>query len=98
MVQGRLPDKASGSGSSPSQIEGVAGYLVAGVCLFGGLGLLLDRWLGLSFLTPFGLALGGIAGGYLVYVRAVRQPPAPAVENQSGIGSRTASEGEEEGR
>jgi F0F1-type ATP synthase assembly protein I len=92
MVQGRLPDKASGSGSSPSQIEGVAGYLVAGVCLFGGLGLVLDRWLGLSFLTPVGLALGGIAGGYLVYLRAVRQPQEPAVDNESG--SRTASEGE----
>jgi ATP synthase protein I len=78
MVQGRLPE-GSRSGSASSHDGGVAGYLLAGICLFGGLGLLLDRWLGVTFLTPVGLVLGAAAGGYLVYVRVVREPKtAPA--------------------
>jgi ATP synthase protein I len=71
MVQGNVPE-GNGSGPTSSHDGGAAGYLLAGILLFGGLGLLLDRTLGTSWLTPLGLVVGALAGGYLVYVRVVR--------------------------
>ncbi|MFZ0324391.1 MAG: hypothetical protein WAN48_09705 [Actinomycetes bacterium] len=87
MVQERLPRKAGSTGPSSSHAEGAAGYLIAGVCLFGGLGILLDRWLSVTFLTPLGIVIGGLLGGYLVYLRVVREPESSAVETQSRSGS-----------
>jgi ATP synthase protein I len=45
------------------------GYLLAGLLVYGGLGLVLDRWLGTTYLTLVGLLLGGGLGIYLVHVR-----------------------------
>jgi ATP synthase protein I len=93
MVQGRLP-AGSGTGPSLSNDGGVAGYLLAGICLFGGLGLLMDHWLGVSFLTPVGLVMGAAAGGYLIFVRVVREPKAAPAEAPGGSGTDNANTGE----
>ena len=34
----------------------------------------LDRWLGLTAMTPIGIVVGGLLGGYLIYLRFVRTP------------------------
>jgi ATP synthase protein I len=47
----------------------VFAYLLSGPLLYGGLGWLLDRWLGTSFITPLGV-VGGMA--LAIYVIAVR--------------------------
>jgi hypothetical protein len=45
----------------------VFGYLVSGVAIYGGLGYLLDRWLGTSFLVAFGILLGIGLALYVVF-------------------------------
>ncbi|MGA8209947.1 MAG: hypothetical protein WB441_07645 [Nocardioidaceae bacterium] len=45
------------------------GYLVAGVLMYGGLGLLADRWLGTSFLVVIGILLGAGFGIYMTIAR-----------------------------
>jgi F0F1-type ATP synthase assembly protein I len=47
----------------------VLGYLLGGLVFWGGVGYLLDRWLGTSFLVLIGLLVGGAAALYLIYVR-----------------------------
>ena len=44
-------------------------YLLSGLLLWGGAGLLLDRWLGTSFLVLVGMLVGGVGALYLVYIR-----------------------------
>lgn len=47
----------------------VIAYLITGPALFGGLGVLLDRWLGTGFLVVLGL-LGGMALSlYVIWLR-----------------------------
>ncbi len=48
-------------------------YLIAGVLLYGGIGWLLDRWLGTVFLLPIGIVLGAAGGVYLIHQRFVRK-------------------------
>jgi len=43
------------------------GYLVGGAAFYGGLGWLLDRWLGTSFLLPLGALFGIALAMYLVF-------------------------------
>jgi F0F1-type ATP synthase assembly protein I len=43
--------------------------MVAGLLAYGGLGWLLDRWLGTSWWLPIGLVLGVALGVYLVVVK-----------------------------
>lgn len=69
------------------------GYVPAGVLIWGGLGLLLDRWLDLSFLTPLGLVLGWVLGSYLTYVRVVRVPAAESDQAPPGIHTDVKREG-----
>ena len=52
----------------------IVGYLPAGVIVWGGIGLLLDHWLGTGFFTPVGLALGLSLAVYLVIHVCVRRP------------------------
>jgi hypothetical protein len=54
----------------------------------------MDRWLGLSVMTPLGLVLGAAAGGYLLYVRVVRQPHTAPADVPARSGTDNASEGE----
>jgi ATP synthase protein I len=59
------------------------GSVAAGILLYGGLGWLLDRWLGLDgVFLPIGVLLGFGLGTYLVFVRsnqsAAAAPEAPA--------------------
>jgi F0F1-type ATP synthase assembly protein I len=47
----------------------VLSYLLTGPLLYGGLGWLLDRWLGTAFLAPLGIVGGMGLALYLVWVR-----------------------------
>jgi len=55
----------------------VTGTLISGMVLWGGVGWLLDRWLGILFFAPAGILLGTAVAIYLVVVRygAVDPPP-----------------------
>jgi F0F1-type ATP synthase assembly protein I len=44
-------------------------YLVTGPLLYGGIGWLLDRWLGTEFLLPVGLVAGMALSLYLIWFR-----------------------------
>ena len=76
MAQADHPGNAGNASSrSPSvAYEAAGGYLIAGLLIFGGLGVLLDRWLNMTVMTPVGIVVGCLLGGYLVYVRVVRAP------------------------
>jgi F0F1-type ATP synthase assembly protein I len=53
-----------------NQAWSVTGTLLSGVLVWGGVGWLLDRWLGSDGLfLPIGMLLGMGLGIYLVYVR-----------------------------
>lgn len=52
------------------------GYLVAGVLLYGGIGWLLDRWLGTSFLVVVGIMAGAGLGLFQTWAR-FKAPPDP---------------------
>ena len=47
----------------------VLSYLITGPLLYGGLGWLLDTWLGTGFLAPVGIVGGMALALYLVWVR-----------------------------
>ena len=48
----------------------ITGTLLAGILVWGGIGFLLDRWLGLRWLfLPIGMVIGAGASIYVVYVR-----------------------------
>lgn len=47
----------------------VPSYLLSGMAVYGGLGWLLDRWLGTSALFPIGILIGLGLALYLVYIR-----------------------------
>ncbi len=47
----------------------VLSILISGLAFYGGLGWLLDRWLGTSWALPAGLIIGAAAGVYLVIAR-----------------------------
>ena len=68
-------DQPAGNASSraPSvAAEAAGGYLLAGLLIFGGIGVVLDRWLDMTAMTPVGIVVGFLLGGYLVYLRVVR--------------------------
>jgi ATP synthase protein I len=44
-------------------------YLVTGVGVWGGVGWLVDRWLGTGVFVGVGVLAGAAAGVYLVYLR-----------------------------
>lgn len=44
-------------------------YLLTGPLLYGGLGWLVDRWIGTSFLLPLGVLAGAALSAYVVTVR-----------------------------
>lgn len=58
-----------GRDANPGDAWTVIAYLLSGLVLWGGAGLLLDRWLGTSFLVLIGMLVGGVGAVYLVYIR-----------------------------
>jgi len=77
MVREDRDARVSGPPTSGLHYEAAGGYVLSGLLVFGFLGMVLDRWLGLHILTPLGLVVGALLGGYLVYVRVVRVPDEP---------------------
>jgi len=68
------PDPANDPSSDEKRPQDSLGvnifaYLLSGVILFGGIGWLLDRWLGTSFIVGFGVIGGTALSLYLVWVR-----------------------------
>jgi ATP synthase protein I len=61
--QPRKPDGGS------DIVWSVIGTLVAGVLAWGGIGWLLDRWLGTEFLVAVGILLGAAGAFYLIIKR-----------------------------
>jgi Putative F0F1-ATPase subunit Ca2+/Mg2+ transporter len=47
----------------------VVSYLISGPVMFGGIGWVLDRWLGTGFFVPAGILAGMAVSLYLVWVR-----------------------------
>ncbi len=55
--------------AGPGDAWTVLAYLLSGLILWGGAGVLVDRWLGTSFAVLIGLLVGGASSLYLVYIR-----------------------------
>jgi len=54
---------------SESDAWNITGYLLGGPIAWGGIGWLLDRWLGTEVFLPVGLVMGLGLGLYIVWVR-----------------------------
>ena len=67
MSEPRPPREPSGRGAEA--VWSIIGTLVAGVLAWGGIGWLLDRWLGTSFLVAVGIILGMAGAFYLIIKR-----------------------------
>ena len=57
------------SGRGAEMVWSIIGTLVAGVLAWGGIGWLLDRWLGTGFLVAVGIMLGMAGAFYLIIKR-----------------------------
>ena len=66
------PNPRSNRGEE-SALWSILGYLISGQIVWGGIGWLLDRWLGTSFLVLIGLLLGMGSSIYLVWLRFGRR-------------------------
>lgn len=65
----------------------ISGTLLAGVLLYGGIGFLLDRWLGTpKVFTAIGLLVGAGLGIYLVYVKYGKEHPQDQHKEQGKSG------------
>lgn len=65
-MAGGLGEGWSGAGTAWA----IMGTLLGGVLVWGGVGLLLDRWMGFRWLfLPIGMVVGMGASIYIVYVR-----------------------------
>jgi ATP synthase protein I len=60
------PGRPGGGGDV---VWSILGTLVAGVLAWGGIGWLLDRWLGTSYLVAVGILVGAAAAFYLIIKR-----------------------------
>ena len=61
------PKEPSGRGADV--VWSVIGTLIAGVLAWGGIGWLLDRWLGTEFLVAVGILVGAAGAFYLIIRR-----------------------------
>ena len=57
------------SARGAEMVWSIIGTLVAGVLAWGGIGWLLDRWLGTGFLVAVGILLGMAGAFYLIIKR-----------------------------
>lgn len=66
-------DDAGGGPSPTFQADAmgstIIAYLVTGPALFGGLGWLVDRWLGTPFFVPVGILSGMALSLYVIWLR-----------------------------
>jgi ATP synthase protein I len=62
-----------GAGNEEGAAWSIFGYLIAGLVIWGGIGLGLDHWLGTHFLSLVGLLLGAGSSLYLVWLRFGRK-------------------------
>jgi ATP synthase protein I len=60
------PGRPGGGGDV---VWSILGTLIAGVLAWGGIGWLLDRWLGTSFLVAVGILVGAAGAFYLIIKR-----------------------------
>ncbi|HEV8425344.1 MAG TPA: AtpZ/AtpI family protein [Actinomycetes bacterium] len=67
MSEPRGPKEPSGRGADV--IWSIIGTLIAGVLAWGGIGWLLDRWLGTRFLVAIGVLVGAAGAFYLIIRR-----------------------------
>ena len=51
----------------------IVAYLLSGLLLWGGVGMLLDHLFGLHFLVVIGFLVGLVSAMYLIYLRFIRQ-------------------------
>ena len=58
-----------GRDANPGDGWTVIAYLLSGLLLWGGIGVLLDRWRGTSLFALVGMLVGGAGAVYLVYIR-----------------------------
>ena len=65
MTEGRQPSHWSGA----SQGWAVLGTLLAGICVWGGIGWVVDLWLGTTFVKAIGVIVGAAASIYYVTIR-----------------------------
>lgn len=65
------PQNTAEPGPDTGRDQGMAilSYLIAGICLYGGLGWLGDHFLHTSFLLPVGLIAGLVVSVYLIIKR-----------------------------
>ena len=70
---------------------GITGTLLSGIVVWGGVGLLLDRWWGTRFVALIGVLLGLTVAIYLVVVKygAVDPPPAGGRPRTTRAGHRS---------
>jgi F0F1-type ATP synthase assembly protein I len=73
---GVVPGPPAGSDQPPPMQEvdayAVISYLLSGVIIYGGLGWLLDWWLGTRGFVAAGIVVGAAAGVWLVWLRYSR--------------------------
>ncbi|MBM3703992.1 MAG: hypothetical protein FJW54_02845 [Actinobacteria bacterium] len=67
------PRKARSSRGEESALWSILGYLISGQIVWGGIGWLIDRWLGTSFVVLIGLLVGMGSSIYLVWLRYGRR-------------------------
>ena len=80
--------KRASADSTPSGADegwAVMTTLIGGFVVWGGIGWLLDRWWGTTFLTPVGVIVGMALGVFAVVARhgGLKSPGAPAVRNEN---------------
>ena len=56
-------------GRGSEMVWSIIGTLIAGVLAWGGIGWLLDRWLGTTFLVAVGIVVGMAGAFYLIIKR-----------------------------
>ena len=66
-MDGDAPDRSTSVGEASAWTA--SAYLITGPALYGGLGWLVDRWIGTSFLLPVGILAGMALSFYVVTVR-----------------------------
>jgi F0F1-type ATP synthase assembly protein I len=67
MSESGPPREPSGRGAE--MVWSIIGTLVAGVLAWGGIGWLLDRWLGTRYLVAVGIVVGMAGAFYLIIKR-----------------------------